>query len=338
MSEQDKPYEEKKMGNIRRWISFVSLAIILAFYIFLIGEMAGIVRLLYMVNQTLGRIAAFLAVAIGLGVIVIPGYIFLRLPKPLIPPKEDTGPDHERHLNRIRDRLAVNPLLKTRTLTARADLEEAIGTLNAEAEKITIQWAKRVFLGTALSQNGVLDMLVVLGAHITMIRRIAGVYYQRPTPRDLLFLYSNVAGTAFLSYTLEEIDLSEQVQPIIESAIGGVTAVPILGTMVTPLVSAIMDGTANAFLTLRVGIIASRYCVPLTHLKKKTTRRVASARAAKLLGGIVIQGTQDICRVVTKAAGKKFASAGSSLAEKTKKGLYTLWPFSSKAEEETECK
>ena len=157
------------MGNIRRWITFLSLAIILAFIIFFIGEMASIVRLLYMVNQTLGQIAAFLAVAIGLGVIVIPGYIFLRIPKPLIPPKENTGPDHERYLNLIRDRLATNPLLKTRPFTARADLEEAIGILNGEAEKITIEWAKRVFLGTALSQNGILDMLVVLGAHITMI-------------------------------------------------------------------------------------------------------------------------------------------------------------------------
>lgn len=310
---------------------------VIAFIIFLVGEMAGIVHLLYTVDQTLGRIAAFLAVAIGLGVIVIPGYIFLRIPKPLIPPREDTGPDHERHLNLIRNRLVANPLLKNKSLTTLADLEKAIGALNCEAEKVAVEWAKRVFLGTALSQNGVLDMLVVLGAHITMIRRIAGVYYQRPTPRDLLYLYSNVAGTAFLSYTLEEIDLSEQVQPIIESAMGGLTAVPVLGTMVSPLASAILDGTANTFLTLRVGIIASRYCVPLTHLKKKQTRRLASACAAKLLGGIVIAGTQDISRVVTKAAGKKIASAGSALAKKTKQGLHTLWPFSQKAEEETEC-
>ena len=107
--------------------------------------------------------------------------------------------------------------------------------------------------------------------------------------------------------------------------------------MITPLVSAILDGTANAFLTLRVGIIASRYCVPLTHLERKPTRRLASACAAKLLGGIVVEGTQNISCVVTKVAGKKIASAGSALAEKTKQGIQSLWPFSRKDGEETEC-
>ena len=208
------------MWNIKRWVTIISLAIIFAFLVFFFGKMADLVRLLYTVNETLGRIAFFLAISIGLGVIVIPGYLFFRIPKPLIPPQENSGPDHERHLNLIRNRLAANPLLKTMPLTTLADLEAAIGTLNCEAEKIAGVWAKRVFLGTALSQNGVLDMLVVLGAHITMIRQIAGLYYQRPTPRDLLYLYATVAGTAFLSYTLEEIDLAEQVEPMIESAMG----------------------------------------------------------------------------------------------------------------------
>jgi hypothetical protein len=324
------------MGKIRWWLTLVSLTIIFFFLVFLAGEMAGIVRLLYTVNETLGRITAFLAVAIGLGVIVIPSYLFFRIPKPLIPPPKNTGPDYERHLTLIRNRLAANPLLKTNPLQTLPDLEEAIGTLNGEAERIAVEWAKRVFLGTALSQNGVLDMLVVLGAHFTMVRRIAGVYYQRPTPRDFLYLYSNVAGTAFLSYALEEIDLAEQIEPMIESAMGGLRAVPVLGAMVSPLVSAIMDGTANAFLTLRIGLIASQYCVPLTRLEKKPVRRLAAGRAAKLLGGIVVEGTQTISRVITKAAGKKIVSAGSALADKTRQGLQSLWPFTRKAGEEIE--
>jgi hypothetical protein len=324
------------MGKIRRWLTLVSLSIIFLFLVFLAGEMAGIVRLLYTVNETLGRIAAFLSLAIGLGVVVIPGIIFFRIPKPLIPPPENTGPDHERHLALIRSRLSANPHLKSKALRTLPDLEAAIGTLNSEAEKIAVEWAKRVFLGTALSQNGVLDMLVILGAHMTMVRRIAGVFYQRPTPRDLLYLYSNVAGTAFLSYALEEVDLAEQIEPMVESAMGGLTAIPVLGAMVTPLVSAIMDGAANAFLTLRIGLIASQYCVPLTRLEKKPTRRLAAGRAAKLLGGIVMEGTQTISRVITKAAGKKIVSAGSALADKTKQGLQSFWPFTRKAGEEIE--
>jgi hypothetical protein len=111
--------------------------------------------------------------------------------------------------------------------------------------------------------------------------------------------------------------------------------VPVLGTMVTPLVSSIMDGTANAFLTLRIGIIASWYCVPLTPLKKKPTRRLASAQAARLLGGIVIEGSQVIGRTVTRAAGRKIVSAGSSLAKKTRRGFQCLWPFSDQPGDES---
>ncbi len=199
-----------------------------------------------------------------------------------------------------------------------------------------MDWAKRVFLGTALSQNGVLDMLIVLAAQITMVRRIAGLYYQRPTLRDLLYLYSNVAATAFMSYALEEIDLTEQVEPLVESAMSGITAVPIVGAMVTPFVAATLDGTANAFLTLRVGIITSWYCAPLVRIEKKKARRQAAAQAAKLLGAIVMEGAQKIGLALTKATGKKIVSAGNVLAGKTKQGLKSLWPFSRCSLDKTE--
>jgi hypothetical protein len=94
--------------------------------------------------------------------------------------------------------------------------------------------------------------------------------------------------------------------------------------VVTPLVSALLDGTANAFLTLRIGLIASQYGVPLTRLEMKPTRGLAASGAAKLLGGIVMEGTQSISRVITQAAGKKIVSAGSALADKTKQRLQSL--------------
>jgi hypothetical protein len=324
------------MGKTKTWLVIFALVILAAFLIFLTAQLAEVVRLLYGMNETLGRIAAFLAGALGLALVLIPAVSFLRLPKPIIPPQEESGPPYERHLERVRKRLAGNPILRESPLNAVSDLEVAIANLHNEAQRISVDWAKRVFLGTALSQNGILDMLIVLAAQISMVRRIAGVYYHRPTFRDLLYLYSNVAATAFLSYTLEEIDLSEQVEPLVESAMSGITAVPIVGAMVTPFVAATLDGAANAFLTLRVGIITSWYCAPLVRIEKKKARRQAAARAAKLLGGIVVEGAQKIGLALTKATGKKIVSAGSALAGKTKQSLKSLWPFGGGSLDRTE--
>jgi hypothetical protein len=324
------------MGKTKTWLVTFALVILAAFLIFLTAQLAAGVRLLYGVNETLGQTAAFLAAALGLALVLIPAVSFLRLPKPLIPPQEESGPLHDRHLERIRKRLANHPLLNESSLDTVADLEAAIAKLQAQAQQLSVDWAKRVFLGTALSQNGILDMLIVLAAQITMVRRIAGVYYQRPTFRDQLYLYSNVAATAFMSYALEEIDLSEQVQPLVESAMSGITAVPIVGAMVTPFVAATLDGTANAFLTLRVGILTSWYCAPLARIEKNQARRRAAALAAKLLGSIVMEGAQKIGLAVTKATGKKIASAGCALAGKTKQGFRSLWPFGRDSLERTD--
>ena len=324
------------MGKSKAWLVAFALVVLAAFLIFLTTQVAEVVRLLYGVNETLGNIAAFLALGLGLALVLVPAVSFLRLPKPIVPPQEESGPLYEKHLERIRQRLADNPLLRESSLSTVSDLEVAIARLQAEARQVSVDWAKRVFLGTALSQNGILDMLIVLAAQITMVRRIAGVYYQRPTLRDLFYLYSNVSATAFMSYALEEIDLSEQVEPLVESAMSGITAVPIVGAMVTPFVAATLDGTANAFLTLRVGIITSWYCAPLVRIEKKKARRQAAAQAAKLLGAIVVEGAQRIGLAVTKATGKKIVSAGSALAGKTKQGLKCLWPLGRGALERTE--
>ncbi len=324
------------MNKTKTWLFTLALVILAAFLIFLTAQLAEVVRLLYRANETLGRIAAFLAAALGLALVLIPAVSFLRLPKPIIPPQEESGPPYEKYLERVRKRLAGNPYLKETSIGTLYELEIAVAKLHTEAQQISVAWAKRVFLGTALSQNGILDMLIVLAAQITMVRRIAGVYYQRPTLRDLLNLYSNVAATAFMSYALEEIDLSEQVEPLVESAMSGITAVPIVGAMVTPFVAATLDGTANAFLTLRVGIITSWYCTPLVRIEKKKARRQAAAQAAKLLGSIVVEGAQKIGLAVTKATGKKIVSASSALAGKTKQGLKSLWPLGRGSLERTE--
>ena len=132
-----------------------------------------------------------------------------------------------------------------------------------------------------------------------MVWRIARLYYQRPMLRDLIQLYANVAGTAFLAGEIEDVDISEQVEPVLSSALGAMAvSIPGFQLAASILVNSVLTGTANAFLTLRVGIIARRYCGSLVVAERRTLRRAASAEAAKLLGTIVRQGTTKLSRAL----------------------------------------
>lgn len=48
-------------------------------------------------------------------------------------------------------------------------------------------------------KNGRLDGLVVLSCPLRMLWRIASVYYQRPPPRQMLYLYSNVGANVLFA-------------------------------------------------------------------------------------------------------------------------------------------
>jgi len=51
------------------------------------------------------------------------------------------------------------------------------------------------------------------------------------------------------------------------------------------VVNSVFSGAANAFLTLRVGIIAKRYCASLVLAERWAIRRAATVEAARMPGG-----------------------------------------------------
>jgi len=180
--------------------------------------------------------------------------------------------------------------------------------------------ASTVFISTAVSQSGRLDAFLVLSAQSRMVWRIARLYYQRPTLRDLIQLYANVAGTAFLASEFEDIDISEQVEPVLSSSLGALAvAIPGVQLAASILVNSVLTGTANAFLTLRVGIIARRYLWLTRPCRKADLRRAASAEAAKLLSSIVRQGTTKLSKALWKVSKGKVGGIFSGMKEYARK-------------------
>ena len=104
-------------------------------------------------------------------------------------------------------------------LATNEEIEAAVRQLSVEADSVVRRTASTVFLSTALMQNGRLDGLIVLFTQIQMVNRIARIYVQRPSPRELLRLYENVGGTAFVASSLESLDLGEMVAPLATSIV-----------------------------------------------------------------------------------------------------------------------
>jgi hypothetical protein len=241
---------------------------------------------------------------------------YAQLPPALLPPKETSGPEHEAYLQTLRSRLTKNPRTRELSLETDADVESAIAHLSKEADLVVRRTASTVFLSTALMQNGRLDGLIVLFTQIQMVGRIARIYVQRPSPRELVRLYANVAGTAFVSSGLESLDLGEMVAPLAVSVVPALkSGIPGLSGISALLVKCVSNGAANAFLTLRVGEVARRYCELTSRHSPEAIRRSATAAAVQHLGRIVRENGALVVRKIWASTGRALIDSGVSKAE-----------------------
>ena len=298
---------------------FISILILLLFILFVINQTGQVVQLADRVSPSFGNFVFWALLIVYAILVLIPILLFIDLPKPLRPPKSEDAPEFNQYLIKLKKRMASNPHLKGSEISTRQQVEEALALLAKKSDEIIQQTASTVFISTAISQSGRLDAFLVLSAQSRMVWKIGRLYYQRPTLRELTQLYANVAGTAFLASELDDIDISEQVEPVLSSTLGAL-AVTIPGVQLAAsiLVNSVLTGAANAFLTLRVGIIARRYCGSLVIAEKRTLRRAASAEAAKLLGSIVKQGTAKLSKALWKASKGKVGNVFSNMKEYAK--------------------
>lgn len=301
-------------GTIKKAAFGASGLILFFFILFVVNQTAQVVELASRLSPAAGTIVLWVLLGLYAAAAVSAVALFLRLPKPLAQPERETEPEFSRYLDALRSRLAVNPRLGGRDLAGRAGIEKALEDLGRDCDVVIRDAATAVFISTAISQSGRLDTLFVLTAHLRMVWRIAHVYAQRPALRDLINLYANVAATAFVAGELDDAEISEQIEPILSSALGAVSlSVPGVQAAASLVITSILTGAANAFFTLRVGIIARRYCGSLVVTDRGALRRSATAEAAKLLGAIVRGGTARISKALWDASKGKVGGVFSGV-------------------------
>jgi hypothetical protein len=299
---------------LRNAVLLVSALLGVAFLVFLVNQTVQVVGLADRLHPALGTAVLWGLLLIYAACAFVPLAMLLRLPRPLTPPASEASPEFPAHLRALGRRLQGNPLLADRALASRADIEEALRVLDGRADEIVRSVGSQVFITTAVSQNGSLDGLMVLLAQSKMLWQIARVYYQRPTLRDLATLYGNVASTVFVASQLDDLDLAEQVQPLVSGVLGSaVGAVPGLHAASALFVNSVVNGTANAFLTLRVGIIAKRHCGALVLPERRTVRRLAVSQAAQMLGAIAQDGAKRVAGAFWAASKTRVGEAARGM-------------------------
>ncbi len=159
---------------------------------------------------------------------------------------------------------------------------KAMALLDAKADAIIRSDARKVFLGTALAQNGRLDALIVFLVLARMVWRISALYNQRPTPAEIWSVYTTVSSSAFLAFSLDALDIPQTVTESLGSIMPAIaphmasTSMPFVGTTMHVFTSCVLEGAANGLLAVRAGVLTKNaFC----HADLTTSeRRALSSR------------------------------------------------------------
>lgn len=277
-------------------ISAVSVSVLV--FIVIVNQVVQFSSFLGQISPLLGQISLGVFMLILLTAVLTPAYLYIKLPGQLIPPEEAEGPVYDEYIRKLSKRLAANPVAEAEKVDGLEEVKAVIGRLDEKSDMSIRRTANRAFITTAISQNGALDALFILGLQFRLIWEIAHIYEQRPSLKDLGFLYTNVLVTAFIASSIDEAEYYEIVESSMSQGIGSVVSmVPGTGLIVNSAIT----GSSNAFLTLRIGKVTQQYCGSLVRQERQTIRNSATAKAAKMLAGIVYDGSKKLVRYMGSA-------------------------------------
>ena len=106
-----------------------------------------------------------------------------------------------------------------------------------------------------------------------------------------------------LAANLEDVDFAQLATPIVNSmAPSLLTAVPGFQGVGNLLINSLANGSANAFLTLRVGLIAKAYCAPMVEPNPRAVRKSSTLAALNLLVSITKENGSALAAAVWQGA------------------------------------
>ena len=166
-----------------------------------------------------------------------------------------------------------------------------------------------------------------MGSLTKLVWDVSKIYNQRPSLRDMIAVYSNVAATAFFASAVEDLDIQSQIEAIMSPVLAGsaLGMIPGASGLTSIITASILDGSTNAFLALRVGIITRNHFNYSADKKTPEFRRSVLKEAAKLLLSIAVSSTGMITsaylKTITRSAGDKAMSAARKVVDSKDKAF-----------------
>lgn len=252
---------------------------------------------------------------------------FSRAPR-LVLRDDPTEAERQAFARELERRLKKNPHVRAAGISATDEhfLEKALDVLDARAGEEIRNSAKRVFLGTALSQNGRLDALIVFVSLARMVWRVSGIYNQRPTPAELWSVYSTVSSATFISFSIEALDIPRTITESMNELLPAVTpamaasSVPLMGPMMQQCTSAVIDGAANCLLAIRAGVV-TRSAFRFAALGREEARQQACVREA---GTMLAEISRETVGAIVEAFRKQLVNLPASMGQKISETVGTV--------------
>ena len=150
-------------------------------------------------------------------------------------------------------------------------------TIKKEMNSIILKNAKTVMISTAITQSSRYDMMTSFAVNLKMIKELVEVCGFRPSMKNLSKLAVNIFSTALIAEGLENLTLDDILPNTTKNA---VSEVPMLGKAL----DSVLDGMANALLTIRIGCVTRRYLYSDGNaVTKEEIRRSAYKETLKLI-------------------------------------------------------
>ena len=179
------------------------------------------------------------------------------------------------------------------------------------------EWAKTVFLVTAISQNSKADSIALLAINHKMIEDIVTASGFRPTRPQMVKLYTRVVGTAVVSYIASDA-ISDFTFQLGESSehrfFDSIKRMKLPGI----ILGSALDGALNALMTLRIGYVTKSYILQGSKAlddkkNKKEIRAAAIKESHKTIPSIIIESAG----VIGKSAAGKLIKLFTKTEEET---------------------
>ena len=154
-------------------------------------------------------------------------------------------------------------------------------SVKPDLNRIISNEAKTVLISTAICQSARFDMVTVFAVNLKMIKNLVEKCGFRPSMKNLSKLTVNVFSTALIAEGLENINI-EDIVP--KSSLEFLNNMPYIGT----IIESVVQGAANAIMTLRIGCVCRRYLFSDGNIiTKEEIRKQAYKEAMKLIPLVV---------------------------------------------------